>query len=418
MKRFFHGLATLVLTASVAPAETNLSTAPDVGTITNLIMVARPQSVAKNPSPRLPDRYFETQLEQATRQRHDKNPALAAKILVALLQTNAPPEFKRKALLDLALAEQDNNEFVKAQQAYAQFRHLYSEDPSIPEILLREGLLYRQMGANTLAISKFYAVMSTALKLKLDNIDYYKTLVLQAQTEIADTYYLQAQFDEAADFFSRILKNESASLNREPLEFKLIRSLSYVTNHVETIARAQLFLEQHPVCADVPEVRFLLASAYKGVGRNQDAMKQVLLLLQSQQENVSKDPEVWVYWQRRAGNQIANQLYREGDYLDALQIYQSLAGLDTSISWRAPVWYQIGLVYEQLQQWQKASDTYSQITACQKDLTGTNSPPSLASLCEMAQWRKDYIAWMDKARASNLEFLHSPLRKPESSLVQ
>ena len=56
------------------------------------------------------------------------------------------------------------------------------------------------MGVNTLAISKFYSVMSTALKLKLDNIDYYKRLVLQAQTEIADTYYLEGKFDGVGRF--------------------------------------------------------------------------------------------------------------------------------------------------------------------------------------------------------------------------
>jgi tetratricopeptide (TPR) repeat protein len=357
-------------------------------------------------------------LETASRQRHDKNPELAAKILIAVLQTNAPAEFKRKALFDLALATEDTTEYVKAQQIFAQYRSLYPEDPSLPEVLLREGLLYRQMGVNTLAISKFYAVMSTALKLKLDNIDYYKTLVLQAQTEIADTYYLEGKFEEAADFFSRILKTESPVLSREPLQFKLIRSLAYLTNHAETIVYAQRFLEEYPVCADVPEVRFLLAAGYKGVGRNQDAMQQVLLLLQSQEENVSKNPEVWVYWQRRAGNEIANQFYKEGDYLDALQIYQSLADLDASAGWQAPVWYQIGLVYEQLQQWEKASATYGQITARQKELTGTNSSPSLVSLCEMAQWRKDYIAWLEKARAANHEFQHSALRKPESTLVQ
>jgi len=63
---------------------------------------------------------------------------------------------------------------------------------------------------------------------------------------------------------------------------------------------------------NVPEVRFLLAAALKQTGRNADALQQVLLLLQSQQENVGKDPESWAYWQRRAGNEIANQLYREG----------------------------------------------------------------------------------------------------------
>ncbi len=415
MKPFFHGLAALAWAGWSAQAETNLHPAPDFGTITNSNLVARAESVTNRV---LPDRYFQLQLETASRQRHDKNPELAAKILIAVLQTNAPAEFKRKALFDLALATEDTTEYVKAQQIFAQYRSLYPEDPSLPEVLLREGLLYRQMGVNTLAISKFYAVMSTALKLKLDNIDYYKTLVLQAQTEIADTYYLEGKFEEAADFFSRILKTESPVLNREPLQFKLIRSLAYLTNHAETIVYAQRFLEEYPVCADVPEVRFLLAAGYKGVGRNQDAMQQVLLLLQSQEENVSKNPEVWVYWQRRAGNEIANQFYKEGDYLDALQNYQSLADLDYSAAWQAPVWYQIGLVYEQLQQWEKASATYGQITARQKELTGTNSSPSLASLCEMAQWRKDYIAWLEKARAANHEFQHSALRKPETTLVQ
>jgi hypothetical protein len=47
-------------------------------------------------------------------------------------------------------------------------------------------------------------------------------------------------------------------------------------------------------------------------------------------------------------------------------------------------------------------------------LTGSNAPPSLSSLCEMAQWRKDYIAWLQKARAADLEFQHSNLYKPPS----
>jgi tetratricopeptide (TPR) repeat protein len=418
MKRIFQVLAMLAMLAlvvGVMPAQTNLSPAPDVGTITKAMAEPLVGSATNQVSV---DQQFQEQLEVAEHQRHEKNPAMAIKILTSILETNAPTEFKRKALMDLALATQDNNESVKAQQIYAQYRSLFPEDPSIPEVLLREGLLYRQMGVNTLAISKFYAVMSTALKLELRDISYYKALVLQAQTEIAETYYEDGQYEQAADFYSRILKTESGKTDREPLEFKLIRSLTYLTNQAETIVRAQRFLEEYPVCGDIPQVRFILASAYKEVGRNQDAMKQVLLLMQSQRENLSKAPEVWVYWQRRAGNEIANQLFKEGDFVDALQIYQCLVELDPSITWQAPVWYQIGLVYEQLQQWQKATDTYSQITGRQKELTGTNSPPSLASLCEMAQWRKDYIAWKEQAGAANREFQRTPLRKPETPAIQ
>ncbi len=329
----------LLTSALGAPAQKIGDTAPDFGDMTssNLLPAA---SAATDPA--VTDHYFQFQLEVAQRQRHEKNPALAALTLVKVLETNAPSEFKRKALFELALATQDNSDFVKAQQIFAQYLQRYSEDPSAPEVLLRQGLLYRQMGVNTLALSKFYAVMSTALKLKLGNIEYYKNLVLQAQTEIADTYYVQGQFNESADFYGRLLKADRPGLNREQIEYKLIRSLSYLTNHTETLSCAQKFLEQYPATSDVPEIRFILASAYKAVGRNSDAMKQVLLLMQSQQDNAGKDPDLWVYWQRRAGNEIANQLYKEADYLDALQVYQSLAAMDSAPAWHAPALYQVG----------------------------------------------------------------------------
>jgi len=358
------------------------------------------------------DRKFQQQLDLASRQRHAGSPALAALTLIPILETNAPSEFKRKALFELALATQDNSEFVKAQQVYAQYLQLYPEDERAPEVLLRQGLLFRRMGVNTMAISKFYSVMSTALKLKLGDIDYYKNLVLQAQTEIADTYYIQGKYSESANYYTLLLNADSPALNKQQIEFKLIRSLSFSTNRDDTISRAEKFLEKFPDYPDVPEIRFILSSAYTGAGRNSAALKQVLLLLQSQVTNSHTNPELWTYWQRRTGNEIANQLYKEGDYLDALQIYQSLAALDSDPAWQAPALYQVGLVFEQLQQWQRASDTYNQILARRPELTGSNAPPSLTSLYSMAQWRKDYIAWLQKARAADQQLQHSNLQPP------
>jgi hypothetical protein len=54
-----------------------------------------------------------------------------------------------------------------------------------------------------------------------------------------------------------------------------------------------------------------------------------------------------------------------------------------------------------LEQWQKATDTYSSILGRTNELTEAVATPMLRSLFEMAQWRKDYIAWMERARASN-----------------
>jgi tetratricopeptide (TPR) repeat protein len=241
--------------------------------------------------------------------------------------------------------------------------------------------------------------------LKLANMDYYKRIVLQAQVEIAETYYQEGKYSEAADFFSRLLKSANDELDQAQTQFKLVRSLSYCTNYADTIAQSQIFLDLYTNAAEVPEVRFFLAVSLKKLGRNSDSMKQVLLLLQSQEQNVHKNPEIWTYWQQRAGNEIANQLYKEGDYFNALQIYLSLADLDKSPAWQLPAWYQTALVYEQLQQWQKATEVYQRIMDRQKDLTDATSTPSLLSLVDMAKWRKDYIDWMQKAKITQQSYV-------------
>jgi tetratricopeptide (TPR) repeat protein len=355
---------------------------------------------------------FQTQLDLARKLRSEKDDVQAAQVLSNLLASTAPIEIKRRSLFELALAVQDQNHFPQAEQIFAQYLHLYPDDPTTPEVLLRQGIIYRQMGVTSLAISKFYSVMSTALKLKLDNIDYYKKLVLQAQIEIADTYYLEGRYNESADYFSRLLKDPPPDLDQAQIQFKLIRSLSALTNSDETIAHAQVFLDIFTNSSDVPEVRFLLAASLKQLGRNQDALKQVLMLLQSERANLEKDPELWAYWQRRAGTEIAAQLTKEGDYLDALQINLSLADLDKSAAWQLPVWYKTGLIYEQLGQWQKANDTYQRILDRQGELTNADASPGLISLSEMAKWRKDYLAWLEKAQIANLTYERSATNSP------
>jgi len=338
---------------------------------------------------------IQRQLDLAREQRREKNYAAASQILSSVMSSNVPTEMKRICLFELALVAQDENKLVKAQQIFSQYVHIYNNDPSLPEVLLRQGLIYRQMGVNSLAISKFYTVMASALKLKLENIDYYKKLVLQAQVEIADTYYLDGNYDDSSDLYNRLLKSNSPELDRERIHFKLVRSLSFKTNVVEMISKGQSFLEIYPDSPDVPEVRFILSTVLKRIGRNQDAMKQVLLLLDSQQGRADKNPAVWIYWQQRAGNEIASQLYKEGDFMNALRIYLNLATLDKSPEWQLPVWYQTGLVYEQLMQQQKAVELYGKILERKSELAKKVITPGMESLLEMTQWRKDYLQWLD-----------------------
>ena len=95
-------------------------------------------------------------------------------------------------------------------------------------------------------------------------------------------------------------------------------------------ASAQDFLTRYPNAPEKPEVRFYLATSLKELGRNNDSLREVLKLLQEQREQTKGRPEVWAYWQQRAGNLIANQLYREGDYTKALEVYLGLTQLDPS----------------------------------------------------------------------------------------
>jgi tetratricopeptide (TPR) repeat protein len=137
-------------------------------------------------------------------------------------------------------------------------------------------------------------------------------------------------------------------------------------------------------------------------------LAQVLILLESQRAQAQAQPERWIYWQKRAGNEIGNQLYREGDYLGTLQIYERLAELDNTAAWQLPVWYQIGLVFERLQQPAKAMEIYSRLLARRPEVSGAHSTPSLNTLLEMTQWRRDNLTWFEKATATAAAIRHSP----------
>ncbi len=340
-------------------------------------------------------------LELARRQRRERASEQAASNLIGLLRDKkAPVEIQRAALFEVALVAVDEHKHARALQVFAQFINLYPSDPLTIEILLRQGLIYREMGSYNMAVAKFHSVMTSALNLKLDRLEYYQRMVLQAQTEIAETYYTQGKYDDAASYFKRLLKQDSRHLNKTIVQFKLIRCLNALGRQGETIGQAKSFLDRYPKIPEAAEVRFILASTYKSQGHNQDALKQVLLLMESSQETSGSNPVEWAFWQKRAGNEIANELYREGDYVSTLDIYLHLIELDKSAAWRIPVWYQIGLVFERLQQPGRARDVYQNILDGRKELTATVTTPSLLAVIEMAQWRQDHLVWLEKTRAS------------------
>ena len=409
--RLFVCLVLLPLMAGAISAATNEATGPvelDPGS-------RLPAEIKKTVA--APKKATEEELQatlgMARNLRFQKNFEVAEKQVKELLAEENPPEIRRLALLELASIAQDALELGKSQQIYGEYMRRYPKDPSVPEICLRQGLLYRQMGVHQQALAKFYQVMNYALTWKLDKLDYYQGLVLRAQTEIAETYFLQGKFSEASEYFSRLLKLDAKGLDRAVCIYKLIRSLSAQKDHDRVVAQAQSFVQLYPDSLDIPEVRFLLADSLKKLGRNRESMQQVLILLQSQQAQAASHPEIWAYWQQRTGNEIANELYKEGDYMSALEIYMGLAKLNNAPSWQLPVWYQIGLVYEHLKQPVKAAEMYQQILKRQTEIRTESPSAGMITMLDMAQWRLGFLKWNENTD-KNLQQLHLPAPLPDS----
>ncbi len=366
---------------------------PSYGTLS----VTKREQPATNPSSGQPSKTNTiTEIEYARRFRAEYDSPQAYAVLAGLLTSQAPDSQKQAALLEMALTAIEEDSLPKAQQILMQYTQRYADDPHIPEILLCQGQLYRRMGANRMALAKFYGVMTTVLNLSADSVEDYQRLVAQAQTEIADTYYEQGDFAEAADLLTRLLGQDSRHVDKIQSEFKLIRCLNKLDRHPEVIKRAKDFLAQAVSVPEQVEVRFYLIHSLQQAGRTQEALEQLSELLQVKPGKTTLDLKSWRSWQQRAGNEIGNQLYVEGDRLGALTVYLGLLQLDDTHTWRFPLLYQIGLIYERLAQPQKASEIYSQIVETKMSPTEKSSL-SLKLIADMAQWRINHLAWLAKA---------------------
>jgi len=423
--------AALLLAGNLAKSQTN-TTAPPPSTNTAALGTNSPAIASNNTNTASsfnetnnaaftpisdpdPTHDYQARLEEGRHLRLMRQTAIAEPVLEDLItQPGAPEKVKGDALYELALIAHDEGNTVRAQQIYAQFVSRFSDDPRVPEIFLRQGQLFRQMGLDSLALSKFYSVMTSALALKNDKFDYYQKLVLDAQMEIAETHYQAGEFAQAADFFSRLIKQNNPDLDRHEIQFRLIRSLQASSNYNETVAQAQDFLTRFPDSPNQPEVRFCLALALKNLGQKNESLQQVLALLREEKTQAKDHPDVWAYWQQRTGNEIANQLYRDGDYPRALDIYLSLNQLDHSVTWQFPVTYQIGMTYERLLQPQMAMQSYSNIVTRESEL-GTNASPGLKAIVDMARWRINFIQWQGRAENINEALKDDPAAKSAST---
>jgi len=325
----------------------------------------------------------------------------AEKNYLKLLVEGVPEVTRQTALFEMAGVVHSENDLTRSQAIYTQYLQRWPGDARTPEIYLHQGQIFREMDMPNMALVKFYGVMTTALSLKSDQLDYYKGVVLQAQVEIAETHYYMGRFKDAADYYSRLLTQSDRALDRAQIQFRLIRSLEAINKYDEAAQQAQDFLSHFTNSPEEPEVRYHLAQAYKGQNRNTEALQEIKTFLKEEHDKTTNDPAIWCYWQQRVGNEIGNELYQEGDYVKALQIYLALTQLDSAPVWQLPVRYQVGLTYEKLLQPKMAMEAYRNVLTNAVPVSGTNLAPNLKSVVDMASWRLNFLEWNQRAEVFN-----------------
>jgi len=311
-----------------------------------------------------------------------------------VLSEKATPEQDHAALMGLARTYRKKTEFTKAAAVYETLIKQAPQDPELPVVYLELGRTLRALGAYKPAIARFYSVINSTLKLPENNPDAYRQLARTAQFEIAETYFQSGDYEQANRFFARLKLLDLAPEDRARAHFKSIYALVLAGEHEKAVNGFRSYLDQNPNDENVPEARYLLATSLRQLGRFNESLAVALELLRAEKKYVQSDPKRWTYWQRKTGNQLANQFYEQGDFGSALVIYQNLANLSPEPSWRLPVVYQIGLCSERLRMFDRAKECYETIVDNAKPSTADGSRrQELVDLFEMADWRLKHLVW-------------------------
>ena len=321
----------------------------------------------------------------------DRSDFAAAEIAYRqILNGNAPLDQTKSALLGLARMHRKKGELTKAAAIYERYLKDYAGDDRVPDALLELGRTLREMGAPRLAIARFYNVINSTLKLPSGSgFEHYQVLAKTAQFEVAETHFQTGDFVEANKFFSRLRMLDLAPADRARAHFKAAYSLHLAGDAEGAVTSLRAFIDQWPDDENVPEARHLLALSLRTVKRPQEALVATLDLLRAEKSRSSADLKRWTYWQRRTGNQLANEFFQNGDILNALAIYHGLEALSEEPSWRIPVAYQIALCYERLNDTERAVKMYHTIV----DTAGDHPAVDVADIARMAAARLTYVEW-------------------------
>jgi TolA-binding protein len=326
---------------------------------------------------------------------------VAEKFYMKLLLVDAPDDAKKQALFDMFDCYQSRHLFSKAIAVGERIHSLFPSDPGTPEMLLKLGRLYRETGAYELAIARFYNVLNAALRVDQAEFAKYKEYSTEAQFDIAETFVTSGDYQQATRMYTMLDRLDLSSEQKAHAQFQMAYCGFLMGDYAGAVAASRRFLEAFGNTAYSPQCHYLLSVALKGLNRPQEAADEALSLLRMEKSVEKRDPEAWIYWQRKTGNQMANGFYQEGDFLRALTIYQAMAKMNTDPQWQWPIIYQVGLCFERLRLPDRAREAYQYIAEESKKAQAAGKPlgEDLTELNHMADWRTQHLEWKQGAEA-------------------
>lgn len=339
---------------------------------------------------------------------------VARGLLESLVAVDLPHAEKKVALSEVATVYEEKGDLTKAIAILEKLTTILDGDTEVPVWLLKLAQLYREAGAYQMAISRYYGVIQLAMKVGSSDFQKFQAISRQAQREIANTYFMKGDFDQAQKFYNMALRSD---LPKDERAVALFRSAhcTFMRNDMNGAINAlERFLKDFSRHASAAEARYMLATAYRVEGRPQDAYDSVIDLLRDVKGKAEENPKAWAFWQKKAGNEFANDYYQRGEFVNAVTIYQSLAAIEDSPEWRWPVVYQMGLCFERLRIEPRAAECYKYIVEENKkpEFRWKKMPQSVANLVQMAAWRVDQLDWDGKFRSKLRAVAGSDLNRP------
>ena len=337
---------------------------------------------------------------------------VAEKLLESLLEVDLPGTDRKSALVEIAEVYASIGDAVKTAAIYEKLCKELPSDPDYVMWLLRLGVVYRETGAFKLAISRYYGVIQLSMKGGSANMEKYQAVTRQAQKEIANTYFVQGDFEQAQKFYNMSLRSDLTKEERALATYRSAHCTFMLNDMAGATTSLERFLKDFSRHTLGAEARYMLASAYKAQNRPLDAYEMVLELLKDAKAKEGADPKKWAFWQKKAGNEFANDFYQRGDFVNAVTIYQALAAIEASPEWRWPVVYQMALCFERLRLEARALESYKYIIneSEKPEVKQKKLPMSIENVVDMARYRADHLGWNENVH-KELRTLAGPVTR-------